>query len=141
LNPLEAQAALAFLLLKYRLSVTVTLGPRSSAMVNAEGAETEADVYDTGMDDDSGMVDDDPTNGGTLPEGSIHISVLWRAEHGVSWRLGGSGPVRNSDRAVLRSKGAACNGFACHVGGRAQPCGETPDALGLAALRMHFRRS
>jgi hypothetical protein len=68
-DPLEAQAALAFLLLKYRLSVTVTLGPSSSAVINAEGADAEnatgTDVYDPGMDDD------DPTNGGALPEGSI----------------------------------------------------------------------
>lgn len=68
-DPLEAQAALAFLLLKYRLSVTVTFGPSSSAVINAEGADAEdamgADAYDPGMDDD------DPTNGGALPEGSV----------------------------------------------------------------------
>lgn len=65
-DPLEAQAALAFLLLKYRLSVTVTLGPGSSAVVNADGAEDDAmGEYD---DEDE---DDDPTAGGGLPEGSI----------------------------------------------------------------------
>jgi hypothetical protein len=65
-DPLEAQAALAFLLLKYRLSVTVTLGPSSSAVINAEGAEGEEgeDAYDPAMDDD-------PTSGDGLPEGSI----------------------------------------------------------------------
>jgi hypothetical protein len=67
-DPLEAQAALAFLLLKYRLSVTVTFGPSSSAVINAEGAEGEhgmgEDVYDP-------ETDDDPTSGGGLPEGSI----------------------------------------------------------------------
>jgi hypothetical protein len=65
-DPLEAQAALAFLLLKYRLSVTVTLGPSSSAVINAEEAEDAMgpDVYDPEMDDD-------PTSGGGLPEGSI----------------------------------------------------------------------
>jgi hypothetical protein len=68
-DPLEAQAALAFLLLKYRLSVTVTLGPSFSAVLNAEGADAEdatgTDVYDPGEDDG------DPTSGGGLPEGSI----------------------------------------------------------------------
>jgi hypothetical protein len=67
-DPLEAQAALAFLLLKYRLSVTVTFGPSSSAVINGGGAEGEKamgeDVYDPGTDDD-------PTSGGGLPEGSI----------------------------------------------------------------------
>jgi hypothetical protein len=67
-DPLEAQAALAFLLLKYRSSVTVTLGPSFGAVINAEGADAEnamgADVYDPGKDDD-------PTNGGALPEGSV----------------------------------------------------------------------
>jgi hypothetical protein len=42
-DPLEAQAALAFLLLKYRLSVTVTLGPGSSAVVNGDGDEGDED--------------------------------------------------------------------------------------------------
>jgi len=99
-DPLEAQAALAFLLLKYRLSVTVTLGPSFSAVVNAEGADAEdatgADVYDPGENDD-------PTNGGTLPEGSIpnpplsfdfshseHRSVqalMWSRVLGVADRL------------------------------------------------------
>jgi len=95
-DPLEAQAALAFLLLKYRLSVTVTLGPSSSAVVNAEGAETEADAYDPDENDD-------PTNGGSLPEGSIpnpplsfdfshseHRSVqalMWSRVLGVADRL------------------------------------------------------
>jgi hypothetical protein len=99
-DPLEAQAALAFLLLKYRLSVTVTLGPSSSAVINAEGADAEdatgADVYDPGENDD-------PTNGGTLPEGSIpnpplsfdfshseHRSVqalMWSRVLGVADRL------------------------------------------------------
>jgi hypothetical protein len=99
-DPLEAQAALAFLLLKYRLSVTVTLGPSSSAVINAEGADAEdatgADVYDPGENDD-------PTEGGTLPEGSIpnpplsfdfshseHRSVqalMWSRVLGVADRL------------------------------------------------------
>jgi hypothetical protein len=70
-DPLEAQAALAFLLFKYRLSVTVTLGPGSSAVINAEGAEGEGeDPYGEGMDEEE-MDDDDPTAGGGLPEGSI----------------------------------------------------------------------
>jgi hypothetical protein len=102
-DPLEAQAALAFLLLKYRLSVTVTLGPSSSAVVNAEGAETDVDAYDPGKDDDTGMDDDDPTEGGALPEGSIpnpplsfdfshseHRSVqalMWSRVLGVADRL------------------------------------------------------
>jgi hypothetical protein len=60
-DPLEAQAALAFLLLKYRLSVTVTLGPGSSAVINADGEEDPYEEED----------DDDPTAGGGLPEGSI----------------------------------------------------------------------
>jgi hypothetical protein len=95
-DPLEAQAALAFLLLKYRLSVTVTLGPSSTAVVNAEGAETEGDAYDPDENDD-------PTNGGSLPEGSIpnpplsfdfshseHRSVqalMWSRVLGVADRL------------------------------------------------------
>jgi hypothetical protein len=68
-DPLEAQAALAFLLLKYRLSVTVTIGPSFSAVIHAEGADPEnatgTDAYDPDADDD------DPTNGAGLPEGSI----------------------------------------------------------------------
>jgi hypothetical protein len=36
-DPLEARAALAFLLLKYRSSVTVTFRPSFSAVINAEG--------------------------------------------------------------------------------------------------------
>lgn len=52
-DPLEAQAALAYLLLKYRVSVTVTLGPSFDVVVN--GDETI---------DISG-------NGGNLPEGTI----------------------------------------------------------------------
>jgi hypothetical protein len=63
-DPLEAQAALAFLLLKYRLSVSVTFGPNSSAVINADAAEGEEDPYEEGMDDD-------PTAGAGLPEGSI----------------------------------------------------------------------
>ena len=54
-DPLAAQAALAFLLLKYRLSVSVTLGPSSSAVINAEGDDSEhggEDVYDPEEDDD-----------------------------------------------------------------------------------------
>jgi hypothetical protein len=71
-DPLEAQAALAFLLLKYRLSVTVTLGPSSSAVINAEAGATGTDVYDPGEDDDENQgIDDDPTMGAGLPEGSI----------------------------------------------------------------------
>jgi hypothetical protein len=72
-DPLEAQAALAFLLLKYRLSVTVTLGPSSSAVINGEAGATGTDVYDPGEDDDEnqGIDDDDPTMGAGLPEGSI----------------------------------------------------------------------
>lgn len=46
-DPLEAQAALAFLLLKYRVSVSVTLGPSFDAVI-ADGA-----------------------SGGSLPEGAI----------------------------------------------------------------------
>ena len=100
-DPLEAQAALAFLLLKYRLSVTVTLGPSSSAVINAEGAETGADAYDPGENDDPGMDDDD--GGGAFPEGSIpnpplsfdfshseHRSVqalMWTRVLGVADRL------------------------------------------------------
>jgi len=64
-DPLEAQAALAFLLLKYRLSVTVTLGPSSNAVINAEGAENVGDADDPGEDDD------DFGSGAALPEGSI----------------------------------------------------------------------
>jgi hypothetical protein len=64
-DPLEAQAALAFLLLKYRLSVTVTLGPSSTAVINGEAGATGTDAYDPGEDDD------DPTMGAGLPEGSI----------------------------------------------------------------------
>jgi len=103
-DPLEAQAALAFLLLKYRLSVTVTLGPSSSAVVNAEGAADETGgVYDTGKDGDAGEDDDDPTEGGAFPEGSIpnpplsfdfshseHRSVqalMWSRVLGVADRL------------------------------------------------------
>ena len=72
-DPLEAQAALAFLLLKYRLSVTVTLGPSSTAVINGEAGATGTDAYDPGQDDDEnqGMDDDDPTMGAGLPEGSI----------------------------------------------------------------------
>jgi hypothetical protein len=72
-DPLEAQAALAFLLLKYRLSVTVTLGPSSTAVINGEAGATGTDAYDPGEDDDEnqGMDDDDPTMGAGLPEGSI----------------------------------------------------------------------
>jgi hypothetical protein len=69
-DPLEAQAALAFLLLKYRLSVTVTLGPSSNAVINAEGAENVGDASDPGKDDD-GTDDDDFGSGAGLPEGSI----------------------------------------------------------------------
>lgn len=36
-DPLEAQAALAFLLLKFRVSVTVTLGPGFNVVLDAEG--------------------------------------------------------------------------------------------------------
>lgn len=68
-DPLEAQAALAFLLLKYRLSVTVTLGPSFTAVINGEDAEadnaTGEEVY-PGMDADEGEDDDV-----VLPEGSI----------------------------------------------------------------------
>jgi hypothetical protein len=47
------------------LSVTVTIGPSSSAVIKAEGADAMgADVYEPGMDDD-------PSQGGGLPEGSI----------------------------------------------------------------------
>ena len=72
-DPLEAQAALAFLLLKYRLSVTVTLGPSSTAVINGEAGATGTDAYDPGEDDDEnqGIDDDDPTMGAGLPEGSI----------------------------------------------------------------------
>jgi hypothetical protein len=71
-DPLEAQAALAFLLLKYRLSVTVTLGPSSTAVINGDAGETEADVYDPDEEDENqGEGDDDPTSGDGLPEGSI----------------------------------------------------------------------
>src|SRR4029453_11887537 len=45
------------------------LAARSSAVINAEGAETGADVYDPGDNHD-------PTNGGTLPEGSIATPPL-----------------------------------------------------------------
>ena len=69
-DPLEAQAALAFLLLKYRLSVTVTLGPSSNAVINAEGAENVGDADDPG-EDDQGTDDDDFGSGAALPEGSI----------------------------------------------------------------------
>jgi hypothetical protein len=69
-DPLEAQAALAFLLLKYRLSVTVTLGPSSNAVINAEGAENVGDADDPGKDD-QGTDDDDFGSGAGLPEGSI----------------------------------------------------------------------
>jgi hypothetical protein len=101
-DPLEAQAALAFLLLKYRLSVTVTLGPGSSAVINAEGAEGEA-MGEYEDDEDEEGVDDDPTAGGGLPEGSIpnpplsfdfchseHRSVqalMWSRVLGVADRL------------------------------------------------------
>jgi len=72
-DPLEAQAALAFLLLKYRLSVTVTLGPSSTAVINGEAGATGTDAYDPGEDDDEnqGIDDDDPTMGAGLLEGSI----------------------------------------------------------------------
>jgi hypothetical protein len=104
-DPLQAQAALAFLLLKYRLSVTVTLGPSSTAVINAEGAdpETVGDVYEMGKDDETGEDDDDPTEGGGFPEGSIpnpplsfdfshseHRSVqalMWSRVLGVADRL------------------------------------------------------
>ena len=64
-DPLEAQAALAFLLLKYRLSVTVTLGPSSTAVIDSEAtAAAGGEAYEAGEDDD-------PTAGAGLPEGSI----------------------------------------------------------------------
>jgi hypothetical protein len=48
-DPLEAQAALAFLLLKYRVSVSVTLGPSASA------------TFEEGVD----------LSGGAIPEGGL----------------------------------------------------------------------
>jgi len=47
IDPLHAQAAMAFLLLKYRVSVTVTLGPSFSFVYDSTGAATN------GLPDDS----------------------------------------------------------------------------------------
>ena len=98
-DSLEAQAALAFLLLKYRLSVTVTIGPSFSAVINADGDYDEG--ADAGMEDEDD--DEDDPNGGPLPEGSIpnpplafdfshseHRSVqalMWSRVLGVADRL------------------------------------------------------
>lgn len=102
-DSLEAQAALAFLLLKYRLSVTVTIGPGSNAVINAgEAGDDLVGEYD---EDDEGMGgdEDDDVNGGALPEGSVanpplsfdfshseHRSVqalMWSRVLGVADRL------------------------------------------------------
>lgn len=51
-DPLEAQAALAFLLLKYGVSVTVTLGPGGSFIYDGEGDYADR-VGGRGLPDDS----------------------------------------------------------------------------------------
>lgn len=105
-DSLEAQAALAFLLLKYRLSVTVTIGPSSSAVINAEGAEgMGTDAYDPDMDDDP--------NGGPLPEGSVANPPLSfdfsHAEHRSVQALMWSRVLGVADRLIDLLKGEEWN--------------------------------
>ncbi len=75
-DPLEAQAALGFLLLKYGLSVSVTLGPSFSAVIDGETGETAYGAdgpppMEPGGSEGGGGEGGGGEGGAPLPEGSV----------------------------------------------------------------------